>query len=122
MANDVAGYPPASKVNAGFNVSARPTHGELMLAADGSFTYTPVANYHGSDSFQDRIRHEGEWSNVATISLLVAECVARLGERPLAHRFRRTVGRDRQRTMDVIACYRRMMRTSRCKSSSRRAA
>jgi hypothetical protein len=28
-----------------------PQHGQLMLLADGSFTYTPVAGYSGSDAF-----------------------------------------------------------------------
>ena len=28
-----------------------PAHGTLTLNADGSFTYTPTANYNGTDSF-----------------------------------------------------------------------
>ena len=28
-----------------------PPHGTLTLNADGSFTYTPDANYNGTDSF-----------------------------------------------------------------------
>ena len=28
-----------------------PAHGTLTLNADGSFTYTPDANYNGADSF-----------------------------------------------------------------------
>ena len=28
-----------------------PAHGTLTLNADGSFTYTPAANYNGTDSF-----------------------------------------------------------------------
>ena len=28
-----------------------PAHGTLALNADGSFTYTPAANFNGSDSF-----------------------------------------------------------------------
>ena len=32
-------------------VLGAPAHGYLDLAADGAFTYTPVANYHGGDSF-----------------------------------------------------------------------
>ena len=29
-------------------------HGTLSLSANGGFTYTPAANYHGSDSFTYR--------------------------------------------------------------------
>lgn len=32
-----------------------PTHGTLNLAADGSFTYTPVAGFAGSDNFTYRV-------------------------------------------------------------------
>ena len=31
-----------------------PAHGALTLNANGSFTYTPVANYNGPDSFTYR--------------------------------------------------------------------
>src|SRR5207247_7951216 len=31
-----------------------PAHGTLTLNANGSFTYTPAANYNGSDSFSYR--------------------------------------------------------------------
>jgi VCBS repeat-containing protein len=32
-------------------VAVGPTHGTLVLNANGSFTYTPAANYYGPDSF-----------------------------------------------------------------------
>ncbi|MBK8386163.1 MAG: cadherin-like domain-containing protein [Candidatus Accumulibacter sp.] len=28
-----------------------PSHGSVVVNADGSFTYTPDADYHGPDSF-----------------------------------------------------------------------
>ena len=28
-----------------------PAHGSVTLNTDGSYTYTPASNYHGSDSF-----------------------------------------------------------------------
>ncbi len=34
------------------SVVATPTSGTLVLNADGSFTYTPNANFHGSDTFR----------------------------------------------------------------------
>src|SRR5205814_352996 len=30
---------------------SQPTHGTLTLNSDGSFSYTPAANYHGTDGF-----------------------------------------------------------------------
>jgi VCBS repeat-containing protein len=52
-------------------VVANPTHGALTLNADGSFTYTPAANYHGSDSFTYKANDGSLDSNVATVSLTV---------------------------------------------------
>jgi VCBS repeat-containing protein len=50
-----------------------PAHGTLVLAPDGSFTYTPVANYHGSDSFSYVARDAfGGVSPVATVQLTVS--------------------------------------------------
>ena len=37
------------------SVVTQPTHGTLALDADGTFTYTPDADYHGTDSFAYRI-------------------------------------------------------------------
>ena len=48
-----------------------PTHGALTLNPDGSFTYTPAANYSGSDSFTYRARDGRADSNTATVNLSV---------------------------------------------------
>src|SRR5205085_1502356 len=34
-----------------FAKTTDPSHGNVTVNADGSFTYTPAANYHGADSF-----------------------------------------------------------------------
>ena len=48
-----------------------PAHGTLTLNADGSFIYTPDANYHGADSFT-YIANDGlADSTVATVVLTV---------------------------------------------------
>jgi large repetitive protein len=36
-----------------------PTHGDVTLNADGSFTYTPDANYNGTDTFTYKVSDEG---------------------------------------------------------------
>ena len=48
-----------------------PAHGTLDLNQDGSFVYTPDANYHGSDSFKYGVIAGSVTSNLATVSLTV---------------------------------------------------
>ncbi len=49
-----------------------PTHGTLVLNADGSFTYTPAAGFHGSDSFSFQAVAGTVMGNVAQVHLTVA--------------------------------------------------
>ncbi len=46
-----------------------PAHGILVLNADGSFTYTPNANFNGDDSFTYRASDGAQTSNLATVAL-----------------------------------------------------
>jgi VCBS repeat-containing protein len=48
-----------------------PAHGALTLNTDGSFTYTPAANYNGPDTFTYRANDGSANSNVATVSITV---------------------------------------------------
>jgi hypothetical protein len=48
-----------------------PTHGALTLASDGSFVYTPVAVYSGSDTFSYRAGDGSLTSEVATVTINV---------------------------------------------------
>jgi VCBS repeat-containing protein len=52
-------------------LGAGPSHGTLTLDADGSFTYTPPANYHGGDSFTYRASDGTLTSNLATVTITV---------------------------------------------------
>jgi len=48
-----------------------PQHGQLILQADGSFQYTPNANYHGSDSFTYRATNAAGESTEGSASIVV---------------------------------------------------
>jgi VCBS repeat-containing protein len=50
---------------------AGPAHGSLTLNAAGSFTYTPAANFNGSDTFTYRPSDGTAPSNTATVSITV---------------------------------------------------
>ena len=50
---------------------ASPAHGTLTLTADGSFTYTPAANFNGTDSFTYTASDGTAVSNVATVTITV---------------------------------------------------
>ena len=50
---------------------AGPANGELALAADGAFTYTPMADFSGSDSFSYKTSDGTGYSNTATVTITV---------------------------------------------------
>lgn len=52
-------------------VVSQPAHGTLTLNADGSFTYTPSANFTGTDSFTYRANDGTSDSNLATVNIMV---------------------------------------------------
>jgi VCBS repeat-containing protein len=64
-ANDVDGDPLTyAKV-------ADPAHGAVVVNANGTYTYTPVANYHGPDSFTFKANDGTGDSAPATITITV---------------------------------------------------
>jgi len=52
-------------------LATNPGHGTVQLNANGGFTYTPAANYHGSDSFTYRANDGTASSPAATVTLTV---------------------------------------------------
>lgn len=50
---------------------SNPTHGSLNLNANGSFTYTPMANYYGPDSFQFKASDGQVSSPTLTVNITV---------------------------------------------------
>ena len=55
------------------SLATSPSHGSLVLNADGSFTYTPVANYHGTDSFTYTTATGARVSAAATVTITVTD-------------------------------------------------
>ncbi len=53
-------------------VVTQPAHGTLSVNADGSFTYTPAADFSGVDSFAYRVYNGTEYSAAAPVSINVA--------------------------------------------------
>jgi VCBS repeat-containing protein len=53
-------------------LGSAPSHGTLTLNANGSFTYTPAADYNGSDTFSYRASDGTLTSNLATVTLTVS--------------------------------------------------
>jgi VCBS repeat-containing protein len=51
--------------------ATQPAHGTVVLNTDGSFTYTPNANYHGPDSFTYQASDGTNSSNVISVNLTV---------------------------------------------------
>jgi VCBS repeat-containing protein len=51
----------------------QPTHGTLTFNANGSFTYTPHLNFHGTDTFTYQVSDGQLESNVATVTITVNE-------------------------------------------------
>jgi hypothetical protein len=67
LANDTdAGNDPLTAV-----LVAGPANGALTLNADGSFSYTPNANFNGGDSFTYNANDGAAGSNIATVTLTV---------------------------------------------------
>ncbi|MCA9110827.1 MAG: tandem-95 repeat protein, partial [Planctomycetaceae bacterium] len=76
-----------------------PSHGSLTLNDDGSFEYTPVENYHGSDSFTYKLSDGLEDSGVATVSITVNS----VNDAPVAADDEFSTDEDTPLTGDVLA-------------------
>jgi VCBS repeat-containing protein len=76
-----------------------PLHGSVSPASGGGFTYTPAANYHGSDSFTYKL-NDGELnSNLATVSLTITP----VNDAPVASNVSLTTNEDTALTIDLRA-------------------
>src|SRR5207244_1086648 len=62
---DIDGNPLTAVLNSG------PANGSVALNANGSFTYTPNANFNGTDSFTYKANDGTTDGNTATVTLTV---------------------------------------------------
>ncbi|TRX76530.1 Ig-like domain-containing protein [Pseudomonas mangiferae] len=82
-----------------FTATRLPLHGTLALNPDGTFTYTPVANYNGPDSFTYQVRDADGGLATATVTLAIAP----VNDAPVANDDRATTLEDTPVTIDVLA-------------------
>jgi uncharacterized delta-60 repeat protein len=76
-----------------------PSHGQLSLNPDGTFSYTPALNYNGPDSFQYQATDGALLSNVATVSLTVTA----VDDPPVTANDSATTAEDTAVTIPVLA-------------------
>src|SRR2546421_11382355 len=56
-----------------YSILTGPAHGTLTATGNGTYSYTPDANYHGADSFTFWASDGSNSSNVATVSINVVD-------------------------------------------------
>ncbi|EMR01517.1 Ig-like domain-containing protein [Cesiribacter andamanensis] len=72
-------------------VVSTPLHGSLLLQPDGTFTYTPFADYDGTDSFTYKAQDAaGAESNLATVTITISP----VNDAPLAQAQSLTTAED----------------------------
>ncbi len=76
-----------------------PTNGTLVFNADGSFTYTPNANFFGTDSFTYRASDGTNESGVATVTITVNS----VNDAPVANDDTLTIVQNTTRPVNVLA-------------------
>ncbi len=81
------------------SVVTSPAHGAVSHNADGSFTYTPAANYHGTDTFTYRASDGTLNSAPATVTVTVAT----VNDAPVANPDTATTKEDTPVVINVVA-------------------
>ena len=74
------------------------TNGSITINSDGTYTYTPNANYHGSDSFEYTIVDDDGAEATATLNLTVTD----VNDGPVANDDTDSGAEDTQQTGNVL--------------------
>lgn len=80
-------------------LNTAPAHGSLSLNADGSFVYTPDADFNGPDSFTYHANDGTADSNIATVSITVNQ----INDAPVANNTNATTNEDVSVTITLSA-------------------
>ncbi len=80
-------------------VVTQPAHGTVSMNANGTFTYTPAANYHGTDSFTYKVNDGTADSADATVTITVAP----VNDAPVAAADAYSVDEDNVLTVDAAS-------------------
>ena len=81
-----------------------PTHGIAAHNVDGSFSYTPAANYTGTDTFTYRTSDATATSNTATVTVTITPAIDTPGLPPAMIQFREALtARDSSPVLIVTA-------------------
>ncbi|MEO7085609.1 MAG: M20/M25/M40 family metallo-hydrolase [Gemmatimonadaceae bacterium] len=67
----LVGTTPAGSPAMTASVVGQPSHGRVVVNADGGFTYTPAAAFTGTDTFTYTVASGGEKSDVAKVTMIV---------------------------------------------------
>jgi uncharacterized repeat protein (TIGR01451 family) len=83
-----------------FSLETQASHGTAVVAADGSYTYTPSSGYTGDDSFEVEV-NDGDGSSVATVDVAVLPNEAALSVTKSADETSVLVGESIHYTIEV---------------------
>lgn len=81
------------------SLATGPSHGNLQLNTDGTFSYTPDANYYGNDSFTYRVTDNLGSTDVATVSLTIKS----VNDSPVADFSYNTTNKPREYTFTNLS-------------------
>jgi subtilisin family serine protease len=76
-----------------------PAHGSVSVASDGTISYTPAPDYHGTDTFDYTIQDGAGLTDTATVSLDVTP----VNDQPVAANDSASTAEDAPTTIDVLA-------------------
>jgi len=82
-----------------YSIVSQPTHGNLSVVAGNKVTYTPTANYFGTDSFTFRANDGTHNSNTATVSITVTA----VNDAPVAQNQTATTEEDTPKEITLVA-------------------